>query len=88
MPASGLPFDDIRALLPLMPEASDRAADAVRARQAQLTKPAGSLGRLDEIGTLERGKRCDMAIWDVDDPAELVYRIGFNPLHARVWGGT
>ncbi len=49
MPASGLPFDDIRALLPLMPEASDRAADAVRARQAQLTKPAGSLGRLDEI---------------------------------------
>ena len=49
MPASGLPFDDIRALLPLMPEASERAADAVRARQAQLTKPAGSLGRIDEI---------------------------------------
>ncbi len=49
MPASGLPFDDIRALLPLMPDASDRAADAVRARQAQLTKPAGSLGRLDEF---------------------------------------
>ena len=49
MPASGLPFDDIRALLPLMPEASDRAEAAVRARQAELTKPLGSLGRLDEV---------------------------------------
>ena len=49
MPASGLPFDDIRALLPLMPEASQGATDAVRLRQAQLTKPAGSLGRIDEI---------------------------------------
>ena len=28
-----------------------------------------------------------MAIWDVESPAELVYRIGFNPLHARVWSG-
>lgn len=49
MTASGLPFDDIRALLALMPEASQRAAEAVRSRQAQLTKPAGSLGRLDEL---------------------------------------
>ena len=49
MPASGLPFDDIRALLPLMPEASDRAEAAVRERQAELTKPAGSLGKLDDL---------------------------------------
>ena len=49
MPASGLPFDDIRALLPLMPEASARAEAAVRARQAELTKPPGSLGRLDDL---------------------------------------
>ncbi len=49
MPASGLPFDDIRALLPLLPEASERAEAAVRARQAELTKPAGSLGRLDDF---------------------------------------
>ncbi len=48
---------------------------------------ARALGRLGEVGTLEVGKRCDMAIWDVEDPAELVYRIGFNPLHARVWNG-
>ena len=48
---------------------------------------ARALGRLDDIGTLETGKWCDLAIWDVERPAELVYRIGFNPLHARVWRG-
>ena len=49
MATSGLPFDDIRALLSLMPESSERAAAAVRERQATLTKPAGSLGRLDDL---------------------------------------
>jgi imidazolonepropionase len=48
---------------------------------------ARALGRLDEIGTLEAGKACDLAIWNIERPAELVYRIGFNPLHARVWRG-
>ena len=48
---------------------------------------ARALGRLDEVGTLEVGKSCDLAIWDIERPAELVYRIGFNPLHARVWRG-
>ncbi len=48
---------------------------------------ARALGRLDEIGTLEHGKSCDLAIWDIERPAELVYRLGFNPLHARVWRG-
>ena len=40
-----------------------------------------------ERGTLEAGKRADFAIWDIERPAELVYRLGFNPLHARVWRG-
>ena len=48
---------------------------------------ARALGRLAEAGTLEAGKFCDLAIWNIDRPAELVYRIGFNPLHARVWRG-
>lgn len=48
---------------------------------------ARALGKLEEIGTLEVGKACDLAIWDIEAPAELVYRIGFNPLHARVWRG-
>lgn len=48
---------------------------------------AKALGRLDEIGTIEVGKSCDLAIWEIERPAELVYRIGFNPLHRRVWRG-
>ncbi|MGC8531476.1 MAG: imidazolonepropionase [Acidiphilium sp.] len=48
---------------------------------------ARALGRLDEIGTIEAGKYCDLAIWNVQRPAELVYRMGFNPLHARIWRG-
>jgi imidazolonepropionase len=48
---------------------------------------ARALGRLDRIGTLEPGKFCDLAIWSIEQPAELVYRMGFNPLHARVWRG-
>ena len=48
---------------------------------------ARALGKLREIGTLEAGKLCDLAIWDIETPAELVYRVGFNPLHARVRHG-
>jgi imidazolonepropionase len=48
---------------------------------------AKALGRLDQVGTLEAGKSCDLAIWDIERPAELVYRIGFTPLHQRVWKG-
>jgi imidazolonepropionase len=48
---------------------------------------ARALGRLDRIGTLEPGKICDLAIWDITEPAELVYRMGYNPLHARIFGG-
>jgi imidazolonepropionase len=48
---------------------------------------ARALGLLDEIGTLETGKWCDLAIWDIERPADLVYRIGFNPLHARIRNG-
>jgi imidazolonepropionase len=46
---------------------------------------ARALGRLSEIGTLEPGKWCNLAIWNIERPAELVYQIGFNPLYARVW---
>ena len=47
---------------------------------------ARALGHSD-CGTVEVGKRADLAIWDVADPAELAYRIGFNPLHKRIFGG-
>ena len=49
---------------------------------------ARALGLARSAGTLETGKRCDLAIWNIERPAELVCRLGFNPLHARVWGGT
>ncbi len=48
---------------------------------------ARALGRLSDVGTLEVAKWCDLAVWDAERPAELVYRLGFNPLHARVRRG-
>jgi nicotinate-nucleotide--dimethylbenzimidazole phosphoribosyltransferase len=49
MPATGLPFDDIRALFPLLPPAADTCVDDVRDRDRELTKPPGSLGRMEEL---------------------------------------
>jgi len=54
---------------------------------ATTRQAARALGLQDETGTLEVGKLCDLAIWNIERPAELVYRMGFNPLHARVWRG-
>ncbi|WFU49963.1 imidazolonepropionase [Sinorhizobium terangae] len=48
---------------------------------------ARALGILDKTGTIEVGKSADLAIWNIDEPAELIYRIGFNPLHQRIFGG-
>ncbi|MBE0692186.1 MAG: imidazolonepropionase [Aquamicrobium sp.] len=49
---------------------------------------ARALGRLGDVGTLEAGKAADLAVWDIAEPAELVYRMGFNPLRARIRGGV
>ncbi len=49
---------------------------------------ARALGLSDRCGMLEVGKAADFAIWDIDDPAELAYRIGFNPLAYAVKGGA
>lgn len=48
---------------------------------------ARALGMADTHGTIEVGKRCDLAVWDIDDPAELAYAIGANPCVAVVRGG-
>jgi len=66
-----IPFDDIRALLASMPALDDRALIAARERDAQLTKPAGSLGRLEEVAEF-------MAAWQggkphVDNPLVAVF---------------
>ena len=65
------PFDDIRALLADMPKANEAARAAAQARQADLTKPPGSLGRLEEIAEF-------MAAWQggpphVDSPLVAVF---------------
>jgi imidazolonepropionase len=49
---------------------------------------AKALGMESSIGSLEVGKSCDLAIWNVGDPAELAHRMGPNPLHARIWRGN
>ena len=48
---------------------------------------SGALG-LGDTGSIVSGKRADLAIWNVAHPAELAYRIGFNPLYKRVFGGV
>ncbi|WP_271895544.1 imidazolonepropionase [Candidatus Phyllobacterium onerii] len=45
---------------------------------------ARALGLADEMGTIAPGKRAEIAIWNAEQPAELCYRIGFNPLHQLV----
>lgn len=47
---------------------------------------ARALGIAEQVGTLEVGKKAELAVWNVDQPAELAYRVGFNPLHQRIFG--
>ena len=47
---------------------------------------ARALG-LSDCGQVAAGMRADLAVWDVESPGELSYRIGFNPLHRRIIGG-
>jgi imidazolonepropionase len=48
---------------------------------------AHALGRQHEVGMLAAGMRADLAIWDIAQPAELIYWIGGNPLWRREFGG-
>ena len=41
---------------------------------------AHALGFGSEVGTIEVGKKAEFAVWNVDQPAELAYRMGYNPL--------
>jgi imidazolonepropionase len=78
----------VTSLLLIMNMAATLFRLTVEEAIAGVTREAArALGRLAEIGTLEAGKRCDLAIWNIERPAELVYRLGFNPLYARVRNG-
>ena len=54
---------------------------------AGVTRNAARALGLADCGTIAPGLRADLAVWDVERPGELAYRMGFNPLHARVFGG-
>lgn len=52
---------------------------------AGVTREAARALGLGDRGTLEPGKWCDLAVWEVDSPAELVLALGARPLHQRIW---
>lgn len=55
---------------------------------AGMTRHAARALGLSDRGTLEVGKVADLAIWEIERPAELAYRIGFNPLIELVKDGN
>lgn len=54
---------------------------------AGTTRNAALALGLTDAGVISKGYRADLAVWDVRHPAELTYRIGFNPLHTRIFAG-
>jgi imidazolonepropionase len=54
---------------------------------AGFTRHAARALGLGDRGTLEPGMRADLCVWNVAQPAELAYRIGWNPLHRRLVAG-
>lgn len=54
---------------------------------AGATRNAAKALGLPNFGVITAGMPADLAVWDVRSPAELSYRIGFNPLHRRIFRG-
>jgi len=48
---------------------------------------AQALGVLEDVGTIEVGKRADLAFWRIERPAQLCYGLGGNPLTAVMYRG-
>jgi len=78
----------VTSLLLIMSMAATLFRLTVDEAVAGVTREAArALGLLAQAGTLEAGKRCDLAIWSIARPADLAYRVGYNPLFARVRNG-
>ncbi|HXI47005.1 MAG TPA: hypothetical protein VNH39_00355, partial [Steroidobacteraceae bacterium] len=45
------------------------------------------LGVLEDVGTIEVGKRADLAFWRIERPAQLCYGLGGNPRVAVMYRG-
>lgn len=54
---------------------------------AGMTRHAARALGLADRGTLAPALRADLCLWDIAHPAELAYRLGWNPLHRRIIGG-
>ena len=48
---------------------------------------AAALGDTNR-GRIAVGAQADLCVWDAGHPSELAYRIGFNPLHNRIFKGS
>ena len=49
-----------------------------------VTRVAAQALGLSDRGVIAQGKQADFALWNVTHPAELSYRVGFNPLLERI----
>jgi len=58
--------------------------EALLGMTAHAAKALGEVNR----GRISATAPADLCVWDVEHPAELSYRIGFNPLHSRIFKGT
>ena len=41
-----------------------------------------------QSGRITAGQDANLCVWNAAHPAELAYRIGFNPLHTRIFKGS
>ena len=55
---------------------------------AGATREAARALGIDDAGRIVPGMRGDLAVWNAAHPAELAYRIGFNPLAERIFASA
>ena len=53
-----------------------------------VTKNAANALSLNNLGQIKPGMIADLAIWNLEHPSEFSYRIGFNALYKRIFGGS
>ena len=75
-----------------MPEAMALACRLFRLSPAECLagatrEAARALGLLDDRGTIEAGKRADLAIWNIEHPRDLSYWLGWDPLETLLVEG-
>ena len=49
-----------------------------------VTRAAAKALALTDRGSIAPGMQADLCVWNISHPAELSYRIGFNPLHEHI----